>query len=582
MSQPPAPDAVPGPGTDPNHGQTPGAPATTRFFGSQVGGESVINYGYTDMPMKLLMWDMRSFLTYVWFLPWIVWPLTPHDSGDFDELAFNRANAWCIFVHIILIFLQLGFIIALPFTLLFPLWIDVLAITLFFLVNWALCLLLNGKTTTMYSDPKYASEEDHPHEQWIFLNGVAVGEAWLTSNINRLALTFRRPIIGVHNRTTGILFDVVECLIQRNFGYATGDVREAYKVVKDKLYNPQYTKVVFILHSQGGIEGGLVLDWLLQELPQDLLAKLEVYTFGNAANHFNNPHLHIRAQEEQQQHCVTLRQHHAESLPLTESPVELKSSSPTTSKLADLGMTSNNKSKNDTDSRKQSTRHAIPASDRVIGHVEHYAHTTDFVALWGVLHFATASMANRQLPRFIGRVFSRTSPRGGHQFCQHYLDGMFPLERDPHGGKNDFLGCADTNEFMESIVEDAVPSPNAATIKPEPARPVEGNPKVDTAAPSATPAPDTDTFDLREDIATSFAMLLPDRTVLLPTADDAEVQFHSGGSFHERYHSLLPSGKPVRVKDLSRLWLYRNGKSPADVPRYAEIGADGVARGRTM
>lgn len=44
-----------------------------------------------------------------------------------------------------------------------------------------------------------------------------------------------------------------------------------------------------ILHSQGGIEGGLVIDWLLDELPQDLLHKLEVYTFGNAANHFNNP-----------------------------------------------------------------------------------------------------------------------------------------------------------------------------------------------------------------------------------------------------------------------------------------------------
>lgn len=98
----------------------------------------------------------------------------------------------------------------------------------------------------------------------------------MKNNLNRLALTFKRPILGIHNQTSGILFDVVECLIQRNLGYATYDVRMCYRIVKETLYNPQYSKVVFVLHSQGGIEGGLVLDWLLQELPQDLLAKLEV------------------------------------------------------------------------------------------------------------------------------------------------------------------------------------------------------------------------------------------------------------------------------------------------------------------
>ncbi|KAH7018109.1 uncharacterized protein B0I36DRAFT_354421 [Microdochium trichocladiopsis] len=631
MSHPPPPSAVPGPGSAPAHHQRPPAatpdatPGKIRFFGSQVGGESVVNYGYTDMPMKLLMWDMRNFFVYIWFLPWIVWPLNPANSGDFDELAFNRSNAWCIFVHLILIALQLGFIVALPFSLLFPLWIDALAIALFFTLNWAICLLLNGRTKTMVSDPKYAVEEDHPHEQWIFLNGVAAGEAWLVSNINRLALTFRRPVIGIHNRTSGILFDVVECLIQRNFGYATGDVREAYKVVKDKLYNPQYSKVVFILHSQGGIEGGLVLDWLLQEMPQDLLAKLEVYTFGNAANHFNNPHLHVKAQEMQEQHSAAALRHHCdgEAIPVTDSPVEYKSSaSPTntrSSKLADLAMTSSSTTNGDSNSNAKiqnrgttttttnsAAAHVIPAtSDRVIAHVEHYAHTTDFVALWGVLHFATAQMANKQLPRFIGRVFARTSPRGGHQFCQHYLDGMFPLELDPHGdGKNDFLGCAETNEFMESIVEDAaagsdafgtgLPTTTAATTMTagpggdgqQPSRPVvstaDARPNHTAAAATNTASKEQgEPWDLREDLATSLAMLLPlpDRAAVLPTAADTEVQFHGGsGTF-----GPAPSHKgPVRVKDLSRLWLYRNGRSPPDVPRGMAVGADGLARGRTL
>ena len=45
---------------------------------------------------------------------------------------------------------------------------------------------------------------------------------------------------------------------------------------------PNITKVVFIMHSQGAIEGGMIIDQLLQEIPMDLLAKLEVYTFGVA------------------------------------------------------------------------------------------------------------------------------------------------------------------------------------------------------------------------------------------------------------------------------------------------------------
>jgi hypothetical protein len=112
---------------------------------------------------------------------------------------------------------------------------------------------------------------------------VIYSESWLKANINRLALTFGRPVQGIHNKTDGIIFDVFECLIQRSFNYATRDVRDAYKVLQGHLYNPKLSKVVFILHSQGGIQGSMILDWLLQELPQDLLSKLEVYTFGCAA-----------------------------------------------------------------------------------------------------------------------------------------------------------------------------------------------------------------------------------------------------------------------------------------------------------
>ncbi|TRX90579.1 hypothetical protein FHL15_008552 [Xylaria flabelliformis] len=528
----------------------------TEFFGSQVGGKSVINYSYTDLPWKLVAYDIKYFFTFAWALPWIIWPLRPCDGGDFDELSSTADNIWCISIHIVLFILQLMFLITLPIAFLLPVYLFIAALGVFFLINWLLCLCLNGKTITYESDPKYAPALlEHQHEQWIFLNGVAVGEAWLKSNINRLALTFKRPVLGIHNRTTGIIFDVLECLIQRNFGYATSDVRLAYKILKEKLYNPQYSKVVFILHSQGGIEGGLVLDWLLQELPQNLLAKLEVYTFGNAANHFNNPHRHVQSQEEEQKHPGT-RTEAPEAMtgaPITHSPVETRASS-LQRRLSNISKSSAKDMNHPqpltvaTNGTRMPPRRTftVAANDRAIGHVEHYAHTTDFVALWGLLHFVTNERASPEMPRFIGRVFNRVSTRGGHQFCQHYLNGMFPLSRNEEG---EFTGCADRNDFMDSVVEIAK----------------EG----------------TEKEDVREGFDNSWAMieLAGDPDSAIPSQVAVHGSFHGSlhgslrGSIHSDDEELFDG--TVRVKHLSRLWQYRNGRSPPDIP-------PGLVRGATF
>jgi hypothetical protein len=173
--------------------------------------------------------------------------------------------------------------------------------------------------------------------------------------------------------------------------------------------------------------------------------------------------------------------------------------------------------------------YTVPACDRAIGHVEHYVHTTDFVALWGLLHFVTNERASPEMPRFIGRVFSRVSARGGHQFCQHYLNGMFPLSRGMDG---EFMGCADRNDFMDSVVEVAKKG--------------------------------TEKVDAREGFENSWALLAGE-------AIPSDVAVH--GSFHG-HEGELRDGK-VRVKHLSRLWQYRNGRSPPGIPR-------GLVRGTTM
>lgn len=344
----------------------------------------------------------------------------------------------------------------------------------------------------------------------------------MKNNLNRLALTFGRPILGVHNRTNGIIFDVIECLIQRNCSYATDDVRLCYRIVKEALYDPEKTKVVFILHSQGGIEGGLVLDWLLQEMPQDLLSKLEVYTFGNAANHFNNPHRRIESQRLTSRSPVE-----AITTLMTETSFTTPNSSPVDSRNpGPLTLTSQ--------SSHTSTRTLSAAKDRAIGHIEHYAHNTDFVAIWGVLHFSTNRMGSPQLPRFLGRLFNRSTRRGGHQMNQHYMDGMFPLKKDPETGE--FIGADDDNPFMEEIIKFGT----------------EG-----AAMDNAREA-----FDITYAGTDGFGSGVVSTPVEVHNA---------GGSRRERK-------KDIRVKDVSRLWLYRNGQSPADMTAVVE----GVVRTVTM
>ncbi|KAF7545603.1 hypothetical protein G7Z17_g9053 [Cylindrodendrum hubeiense] len=484
----------------------------TQFYRSQIGESSVIDYSHTDFPLKLFFKDVYYFFVYIWALPWIVWPMFPSGPKEFNELAITWPNLYCVVLHTILAIMQLLFILSLPFTVFFPIWMVALGISVFMVVNWVFCRMLNGGHGTYESDEKYAEAlPEHAHEQWIFLNGVAVGQHWMQGNLNRLALTFGRPVLGIHNRTSGIVFDVVECLIQRNFSYATGDIRICFKLVRDVLYNPRKTKVIFVLHSQGGIEGSLVLDWLLQELPQDLLSKLEVYTFGNAANHFNNPHRHNKSQSLSKHKPLA-----AMNTVMTETTYESPANGP---EDATMGVKVNIAPTLEKTPSFSSTRAISAAKDRAIGHIEHYAHCTDFVSIWGVLHFATNRMGSRELPRFLGRLFARSHGRGGHQFNQHYLDGMFPLKFNER--TNMYEGADDNSEFMNEIIKIGAEGDAMANAR--------------------------EAFEISWAGTHGFGS----GEILTP------VEVH-GLAHKKRY-----AGE-VRVKDLSRLWSYRNGMIPQD------------------
>ncbi|KAJ5970128.1 uncharacterized protein N7479_000046 [Penicillium vulpinum] len=327
---------------------------------------------YTASPIKLLWSDLSLFVSKIWALPGIFLPLHLARTHEFDEFYPSLRNGATVLVHIFLMVYQLVFLFSLPIMVIcmIPgLWIltySAIALT----VNYAIVMLmLNGFQQILVSQVSVVERPGNERERWLYINGIAAGHHWVQMNIDQLSHIFGRKVTGVHNRTAGIVFDLIECLIQRDFAYATDDIRQSYALVKEALLDPECDKVVLLLHSQGGIEGGLVLDWLLDELPHDRLHHLEVYTFGNAANHFNNPRW---------------------------------------TKLARP--------------QRISTPDIVHQFGQSIGHIEHYANSGDIVALGGVLHFV-------DIPnRYMGRLFVR--PNSGHLLNMHYLDNMFTLGPD--------------------------------------------------------------------------------------------------------------------------------------------------------
>lgn len=211
--------------------------------------------------------------------------------------------------------------------------------------------------------------------------------------------------------------------------FGTSDTRACFAIISELLRGNK--KVILILHSQGGLEGSIILDWLMNQHSQEVMQKLEIYTFGNAANHFNNPR---------------------------------------TSKRDEQAPTG--------------------TDDRAVGHIEHFANSKDFVSRWGVMHFKKETADEAQLREsdpnktqdtvrskqnrvvnffhryrkvlkdngveeawnsFHGNLFERHG--SGHQLNQHYLDNIFPLDKDIKRVEVTGAGAPLPGTFMDTEVE---------------------------------------------------------------------------------------------------------------------------------
>lgn len=371
----------------------------------------------------------------------------------------------------------------------------------------------------------------------------------------------------------GIIFDVLECIIQRDLAYPTLDIRQAYAELLIIISDPKVHKVVLIVHSQGAIEGGMVLDWLYATVAAEQIRKLEVYTFGNAANHWNAPVI------------TTVRL----------DPGRDGAGASTSTNSGNLDSIVNGNGDDDGDTGDTIADGNFGQNGRVVKYIEHYANTGDYVSRFGILHFRPQSARQPQqwtrsvIPgapgatlesaddgpvsstaghdkaadvapsrklrlttrhatsvrsqdnmlspttpmekvdldvendnKYVGRLFKRLG--SGHQLNQHYLDNFFEMEG------------IDTKDLNQGRVKD-------------------GNVFMDAQV-------DLDVFEEWDTV-----QVVGDGTGQEPgqAQDDSRVATRHGQG-QGGASAILSQPRRKQVKELSRLWEYRNGGDP-DAPR---------------
>eukprot|EP00026_Physarum_polycephalum_P007930 Phypoly_transcript_08002.p1 GENE.Phypoly_transcript_08002~~Phypoly_transcript_08002.p1 ORF type:complete len:492 (+),score=107.49 Phypoly_transcript_08002:50-1525(+) len=121
-------------------------------------------------------------------------------------------------------------------------------------------------------------------ERWVFVNGMCVDNNLGNGNATQLSKLFNRQVGFFHNPTQGLLFDFFECMVGRTFNFQTPVSRQLTACLTSALENEAFEKVVLVVHSQGAIIASNAIELLIKK--QVPLRKLEVFTFGSAADEF--------------------------------------------------------------------------------------------------------------------------------------------------------------------------------------------------------------------------------------------------------------------------------------------------------
>eukprot|EP01111_Echinosteliopsis_oligospora_P001029 TRINITY_DN1132_c0_g1_i1.p1 TRINITY_DN1132_c0_g1~~TRINITY_DN1132_c0_g1_i1.p1 ORF type:complete len:443 (+),score=64.90 TRINITY_DN1132_c0_g1_i1:122-1450(+) len=130
----------------------------------------------------------------------------------------------------------------------------------------------------------FAPNNEKQKERWVFVNGMCVDNNLGAANATQLSKIFQKQVGFFHNPTQGLLFDFFECLVGRTFNFQTPVSRRLTKCLTEFLGDSKYEKVVLVVHSQGGIIASNAMELLIKRKVD--IHKLEVYTFGSAADEF--------------------------------------------------------------------------------------------------------------------------------------------------------------------------------------------------------------------------------------------------------------------------------------------------------
>ncbi|KAL8995003.1 MAG: hypothetical protein Q9169_005179 [Polycauliona sp. 2 TL-2023] len=407
--------------------------ANIKYIPPQMGSvEKYTERALRTSPMWLLVKDAGVLLTVLPYLHLLFVPMSnkskteqPQSVSKLKSVGNTVTQIVLGLLELVLLILFIPAFVALP-GLIF-LGVALICVSVIRLIAWP----AQGPRILYSTDPPSTSPatNHHPHERWVFINGIGTGSTGLQTNIDRLSHLFGRQVLGIHNESYGIFADIFEGILQRCLSFKTMDVRVACEIVKAFLMDEQVERLVLVGHSQGGIVVSMVVDAMLMELPADVLGKMEIYTFGSAASHFHNPPIR--------------------SLDVTSSS-----------------------------SRSMQTT--------TIPYIEHYANEYDMVPRWGVLYAISKLLNNR----CAGNVFIRDKATG-HMFIDHYLNPIFPtktcadsqaMPKPPQANGNGYANkhSAETTHenqnlekglnFLDAVVEvdEAIPLQrrNIAPLKP--------------------------------------------------------------------------------------------------------------------
>ncbi|OCF35822.1 hypothetical protein I316_02315 [Kwoniella heveanensis BCC8398] len=98
---------------------------------------------------------------------------------------------------------------------------------------------------------------------------------------------FNHEVIGLRNKSFGLMIDLWCCLIQRDFNARTPIVYDYLSVIGGAMLDPSSVKVIVFAHSQGALILSAVVKLIEREaILQGVKHKVEMYTIGSAARSF--------------------------------------------------------------------------------------------------------------------------------------------------------------------------------------------------------------------------------------------------------------------------------------------------------